>query len=359
MNKFVRILNGSYRSAPVTNTVFQQLKPVGEGKRGLFVTVANSGMFPGMPEQLRIRIYSVDDVQQASAEEFTGEVQAVPTSNSTVEAEQHVDYHANETDEEAMDRIRERFAILDQMTNAVADGLVRGVIVSGPPGVGKSFGVEKVLEDYDMITKLAGKPPRTEVVKGSLTPIGLYKTLYDSSNAGDILVFDDADSILFDEVCLNMLKAVLDSGEKRKVSWKSESAALRREGIPDQFDFKGGVIFITNINFENVRSKKIKDHLEALMSRCHYLDLTMDSMRDRFLRIRQIVRDGMLDKYNFGEAGNQELIQFMEDHQQRLREVSLRMVTKIADLRKMDAGNWKRLAETTCMKRLVPGVGIR
>jgi len=94
--------------------------------------------------------------------------------------------------------------------------LCDGLIVSGPPGVGKSFGVEKILDEYEAMHKLAGgKAPRTEIVKGSMTPIGLFQTLYNNSQEGNILVFDDCDSILFDEVCLNMLKAVLDSGKKR------------------------------------------------------------------------------------------------------------------------------------------------
>ena len=78
-----------------------------------------------------------------------------------------------------------------------------------------------------------------------------YQTLFNNSAAGDILVFDDCDSVLFDEVCLNMLKAVLDSGKKRTISWKAESSALRREGIPDRFDFAGGVIQL------NTKDKKI------------------------------------------------------------------------------------------------------
>ena len=340
MTMLARITNGKYRNAPIQDAVFPVVKPLNIGKKGLFITVDASEMLG--PDKSAIRVL-VDAPEQI---EYIGEGEPVVNKEPKVE----------ETEEQAIERIRERFSILDLMTNAIAEGNVRGLIVSGPPGVGKSFGVEKVLDDYEMLTKLAGKPPRTEIVKGSLTAIGLYKTLYDSSNSGDILVFDDADSILFDEVCLNMLKAVLDSGEKRKVSWKSESASLRREGIPDQFEFKGGVIFITNVNFENVRSKKIKDHLAALMSRCHYLDLAMDTMRDRFIRIRQIVKDGMLDKYGFGTEGNQDIITFMEDNQNRLREVSLRMVTKIADLRKMDSTNWMRLAETTCMKRIAPGM---
>ena len=116
---------------------------------------------------------------------------------------------------------------------------------------------------------------------------------------------------------------------------------------------KGGCILITNVDFENVRSKKIKDHLAALMSRCHYVDLTMNSARDKFLRIKQIVRDGMLEEYKFGEEGDKEIIDFMIENTDKLREISLRMVLKISDLRKMEPNNWQALARTTCMKGVI------
>jgi GTP1/Obg family GTP-binding protein len=48
---------------------------------------------------------------------------------------------AKETEEQAMDRIRERFEILTEMTKAAIGGDIRAMIVSGPPGVGKSYGV--------------------------------------------------------------------------------------------------------------------------------------------------------------------------------------------------------------------------
>ena len=327
----VVVKKGVYAKKPVVNTVFDLVKPVSQGSKGMFVTVDGEPL--GFPNRnLRILLDSERDV------EYTGVVEQ--------------DAKPEETDEEAMNRIAGRFKILDDMSDAVANGVVRGLIISGPPGVGKSFGVEKVLDEYDAMSKLSGEGTRTEIVKGSMTPIGLFQTLYHNSSEGNILVFDDCDSVLFDEVCLNMLKATLDSGKKRTITWKAESSTLRREGIPDRFDFKGGCIFITNVNFENVKSKKIKDHLAALMSRCHYIDLEMDSERDRFLRINQIVRDGMLDEYNFGEQGNKEVVDFMVEHAKRLREISLRMVLKIADLRKMAEDNWKNLAEATCMKRL-------
>ena len=327
----VVIKKGVYAKKPVVNTVFDLIKPVSNGSKGLFVTVEGGPL--GFPNRnLRVLLDDERDV------EYTGIVDQPEMPE--------------ETDAEAMDRIAGRFKILDDMSDAVANGVVRGLIISGPPGVGKSFGVEKVLDEYDAMSKLSGEGTRTEIVKGSMTPIGLFQTLYHNSSEGNILVFDDCDSVLFDEVCLNMLKATLDSGKKRTITWKAESSTLRREGIPERFDFRGGCIFITNVNFENVKSKKIKDHLAALMSRCHYIDLEMDSERDRFLRINQIVRDGMLDEYGFGEEGNREIVDYMVQFSNRLREISLRMVLKIADLRKMAPDNWKNLSEATCMKRL-------
>ena len=343
MQKLIKIKSGSYRNAPIYNTVLPLLKPMKAGKKGMFVTVDASNILGPDKAAIRVLIENIDDVEYVSDDTPVSVAPAAPVV--ALQAKKQ------ETTEEAMDRIRKRFAILDQMTDAVANGVVRGLIVSGPPGVGKSFGVERILDDYDAMAKLSNSGPRTEIVKGAMTPIGLYQTLFNNSKQGDILVFDDCDSILFDEVCLNMLKAVLDSGKKRVISWKSESNALRREGIPDRFEFKGGCIFITNVNFENVRSKKIQDHLEALMSRCHYIDLEMDSVEDRFLRINQIVKDGMLAEYNFGPEGEQEVIDFMIQKASRLREISLRMVLKVADLKQMSPDTWMDLAESTCMKR--------
>ena len=131
----------------------------------------------------------------------------------------------------------------------------------------------------------------------------------------------------------------------------SESSSLRREGIPDSFEFKGSAIFITNLKFDKMKSQKLRDHLDALQSRCHYLDLTLDTMNDKILRIKQIAKDGVLfADYDFEPEVQDEIIAFMDANQNRLREMSLRMAIKIADLRRMSMLNWKRLAETTCMK---------
>jgi len=259
---------------------------------------------------------------------------------------------ARETDQEIYTRLGERFEILDLMTKAVKDGQIRAMIVSGPPGVGKSFGVEKVLLKSELFNIQAEKKPKYEVVKGAMSSIGLYSKLYEFSAEGNVVVFDDCDSILMEDLSLNILKGALDSGSRRFISWNTDSRILRSEGIPDRFEFKGAAIFITNIKFEHVRSKKLRDHLDALESRCHYIDLQMDTNREKILRIRQVVKQGqMLERYEFDACVEDELIEFVEQNQDRLRELSLRMVLKIADLRKGFPNNWTAMVKTTCMKR--------
>ena len=335
----IRVLKGNYRGYTIENTVFELVSGYQTGARGGYVTVKNNGAFPKFSDTIRVKVDSIHDI------EYTNSM----TKDNTVHFEQPAP--VVESDEEAMNRIRERFDILHEMTKAAVTGDIRAMIVSGPPGVGKSFGVEQEIEKATMFDKIAGKRLRAEVVKGSATPIGLYQTLYKYSDTNCVVVFDDCDSILLDDVSLNLLKGALDSGKKRKISWLSESSTLRREGIPDQFEFKGSVIFITNLKFDTMKSQKLRDHLDALQSRCHYLDLTLDTMRDKILRIKQIAKDGVLfADYEFEPCVQDEIIDFMDANKTRLREMSLRMALKIADLRKMSVLNWKRLAETTCMK---------
>ena len=258
---------------------------------------------------------------------------------------------AHKTDEEIIEKTRARFQVLTDMTKAVKAGDVRAMIVTGPPGVGKSFGVEEVLAKDDLFNTLGERKPRYEIVKGAMSAIGLYAKLYEYSAEKNIIVFDDCDSVLLDDLSLNILKAALDSSKKRTISWNTDSRVLRSEGIPDRFEFKAGAIFITNIKFENVRSKKLQDHLAALESRCHYIDLQMDTDREKVLRIKQIVEDGMLDSYEFEPVVRDEVVDFIIENRAKLRELSLRTVLKVAQLRKAFADNWKAMAEVTVMKR--------
>ena len=276
-----------------------------------------------------------------------------PAGYRVISLEQETPTQSKETDAEIIERLRERFEILDDMTRAVKKGAVRAMIVSGAPGVGKSFGVEKVLSKHGVLADIANdeKLKKYEIVKGAMSAIGLYSKLYEYSGEKNILVFDDCDSVLLDDLSLNILKAALDTSKKRTIHWNTDSRLLRQEGVPNSFEFKGGAIFITNINFQNIKSKKLQDHLMALESRCHYIDLTVHGEREKMLRIRQIVGDGMLDEYDFAQEQVQELLGFIDEHKRRLRELSLRTVLKTADLMKsFPMDKWRRVAAISLMK---------
>jgi ATPase family associated with various cellular activities (AAA) len=333
----IRIKSGMYRTFPANGKVFTLVEQYKRTAKGGYVTVANGDSFPGFPDEIRIKVDGPADYEFVSGEA----AQSVALSEP----------QPTQTDEERIAEIAERFEILTDMTKAAITGDIRAMIVSGPPGVGKSFGIEQEIDKATVFDKLAGKRLRAEVVKGSATPIGLYQTLYKYSDSNCVIVFDDCDSILLDDVSLNLLKGALDSGKKRKISWLSESSALRREGIPDSFEFKGSVIFITNLKFDTMKSQKLRDHLDALQSRCHYLDLTLDTMRDKILRIKQIARDGELfADLSISDVGCNEIIEFMDSNKNKLREVSLRMAIKVAQLYKSFPLRWKAMASTTCMK---------
>jgi hypothetical protein len=166
-----------------------------------------------------------------------------------------------------------------------------------------------------------------------------------------VLVFDDCD-IWDDQDAVNVLKGALDSGKKRRISWNKDSRLLRDEGVPNTFDFNGSIIFITNKTFDSKKQSKMTPHLDALQSRSHFLDLTVDTERDKMLRIKQVHRDadgGLFADYDFTQEQTDEVMHFIEQNHAKLREVSLRMCLKIADLVKI-SGNWRELAKATCMK---------
>ena len=312
-------------------SVAGQTLPVTEGfkvgVRGGYVTVDGAAV-PGFPDRnIKVMVSGVDSVED--------------TEDSVAAAD--------ESDAQVIERLRTRFNMLADMTKAVKKGDVRAMIVSGPPGVGKSHGVEEVLDRYRTLTALGGEK-KYEVVKGAMSPIGLYCKLYKMADEGNVIVFDDCDSIFNDELSLNILKAALDSKKTRKIHWNTDSFKLRNEGVPDCFTFKASAIFITNLKFDKVKGK-LREHLEALESRCHYMDLTIDSDRDKMLRIRQVVQDGMLDAYRLTDEVKEEIIDFVDINKNRLRELSLRSVLKVADLAVAFPNTWEAYAENTVMRR--------
>ena len=141
----------------------------------------------------------------------------------------------------------------------------------------------------------------------------------------------------------------MDTGKRRTLSWHYDSRQLKDDGIPNTFEFKGGVIFVTNIDFNHVRSKIMRQHLQALADRCHYFDLTVHSISDKLLRIKQVIADGMLDDITLTDDEKDQLIKFITINQTKLKQLSLRTVKKTAELIEAFPDKWRDVAKITLM----------
>lgn len=254
-----------------------------------------------------------------------------------------------ESDDEIKAKLAERFDILEMMTNAAVAGDANALIVSGPAGLGKSYTVEQKLAEWDPNSN------NHTIIKGFVRATGLYRALYQYREAGQVIVFDDADSIFFDDVALNLLKAVCDTNEKRRVSWLTEGVMIDEESgekLPRGFEFNGTIVFITNLDFDSMIAKghKLAPHLQALMSRSHYIDLAMKTKRDYIVRIKQVVEAGLLKKSGLSDAQANEVVDFIEKNSDRMRELSLRMALKLGAIRKINADRWASVAKITCCK---------
>ena len=148
-----------------------------------------------------------------------------------------------ENDQEIYNRISERFEIFDCVTRMCISGESSAMICSGPPGIGKSFTVDRILSSCNNPYKF---------VKGYSKATGLFRLLYEYRFPGNCIVFDDCDSIFQDDIALNLMKSVLDTTKTRTVSWMSEYTMFDWDGnkIPSQFDFNGSIIFLTNLDFD-------------------------------------------------------------------------------------------------------------
>ena len=247
-------------------------------------------------------------------------------------------------------KLKDRFDALEIMAEATGKGINRSLIVSGPAGLGKSYTVEQKMSELER------KGYCVTYIKGYVRPLALYKLLYETRFPNSVLVFDDSDSIFHDDVSMNLLKSACDSNDRRVLHWLSRSLDNEEdedgESIPEKFEFEGSVIFITNYDFDNMinSGNKLAPHFEALVSRSHYLDLSMKTKMDYLVRIKQVVRNGMLKSRGFNEVDSVLIMQFIESNVDSLRELSLRMVCKISSLYKMDKNNWQKLAKQTCFR---------
>jgi hypothetical protein len=254
------------------------------------------------------------------------------------------------SDEAIEEQINSKFATLDLLAKGVAAGAFRSLIVSGNPGTGKTYTLESILKDAHHAQEIMFSH-----VKGIVRATGLYRLLWEHREKKSVLLLDDADSVYSDPDALNLLKGALDTTKNRRISWLSEKDLKDEvgEAIPKSFDFDGAVVFITNLDFEvAIQGKsKVAAHLEALMSRSFYLDLNLATTRELMIRIRSVIASSDI-LADLKKAEQTVVIKYLETNHNKLRELSLRSVTKLGMLFKASGSDvvaFTQLANATML----------
>ena len=235
--------------------------------------------------------------------------------------------------------INKRFEFVTQMVQMVAKKTIASAIITGQGGLGKTHTVLKTLKNQGLIdtTDVAQFEEGTRIptykafklVKGFSTAKGLYRTLFEGN--GQVLVFDDCDSVLKDPVALNLLKGALDSYGERWINWNAD---IRDDDLPRSFKFEGTIVFISNMDLDRVD--------QAVRSRAMCVDLTM-TQEQKVERMETLVKDPeFLQDYSMEHKTS--AMEFIREHMNTVSNLSLRTListTKIC----AEGGDWKPLAK--------------
>ena len=242
-------------------------------------------------------------------------------------------------DSQILADVKERFDILSMLTKGATAKNIRAMVVTGAPGIGKTYNVEQILE--------RSKVPH-EIVRGTLSAINLYMLAYKYRHAGNVIVLDDADDIFHDEDALNILKVLCDTSATRTVSYRKEAHQLKENDIPQQFEFNGAMIFISNVDFQRFVDEgknKFASHMGALMNRSLYLDLQIHDRNSLGVWVAHIAQSGRIfDREDVPQTLRQPILNFLRDNREELRTLSIRTLMQLCGIAKENPTKWEGIA---------------
>jgi hypothetical protein len=314
---------------------------------------------PGCRNMHRVYFASPKDIVDISIAPPSGSIANIPRVQSLGDmvsspSGKIIDINEPEPDENRkLDELIERFESLETIANGFVDSNTKGLIISGSPGISKSYTVTRALESRYNSSALevtlraqadADFVPPYQIVRGGrITPVRLFEALYQCRRKHQILVLDDCDSFLYEPVALNVLKGALDSNEPRIIEWRSTYTPDTDE---NPFRFEGGVVFITNVDLKLVMAKvnKFSAYIRPLVDRNFYVDVNIRSWRMKFLWIRHIcLSKSFKSKTNSTDDDVEQALAFVQENAERLTDISVRTITRLIDI-KHQAENWRTIA---------------
>lgn len=250
-----------------------------------------------------------------------------------------------QSDAAILSDLKERFRILSILTKGALAKNVRSVVVTGAPGVGKTYTVENILST---------STNKHTIVRGTLSAINLYMLAYEHRTEGSVIVLDDADEIFQDLDAVNILKALCDSSNVRRVSYMKEAHQLKENDVPQSFEFNGAMIFISNVDFQKFvddGKNKFAPHMNALMSRSLYLDLQIHDRNSLGVWVENLATEGKIfDIDNVSVSIRPRVLKFLKDNREELRELSIRTLKKLNQLVNTQPDNWESMARVLLLR---------
>ncbi len=233
--------------------------------------------------------------------------------------------------------LKKKYKLVEDLLDVVVKGEAPSLLVIGAGGFGKSYavthyltdkiGLEPVTED----TAVVPKNPSFVLVKGKVTPYGLYTSLYNNRNG--ITLIDDSDDLWSDKKSVAMLKAALDSSEHRIVSWIGQRTPMMAN-TPESFEYTGRCIIISNM------SRSSFD--QAVLTRCLVaeLELTREQVFEKMLEIIPAIKTTL----THGEVLS--TYQFIRKNADKFVNLSLRLLLNGCKIRSVHKSGWEQILLT-------------
>ena len=204
--------------------------------------------------ELEAELENIKDQLNDARISIKGNVAVIPTPNKEV---QKIESRFAE-EERALPE--ERFDDMSSYILNVILGLDTFALICGAPGIGKTY---RIMQAIKKEGKIRGRD--YEVIKGKCTPLKLYTMLHDYQKKGQLLIIDDADSVITDDTSIQLVKAATDSSDERIVAYASsampqvpeemvglysdwEQNAKGQWTYPKNFVYEGGLIVISNLS---------------------------------------------------------------------------------------------------------------
>lgn len=226
------------------------------------------------------------------------------------------------------------FDDMNNLTKMVANDVSPSLVITGQPGLGKTFNVTRTLDGLGL------KENEDFVhVKGRCTAAGMFITLFENSDK--LIIFDDCDSVFKDSDGVNLLKGALDSYDKRVISWMSAKGLKDRDGemLPRSFNFTGKIIFISNLPIAKVDS--------AIRSRSFVLDISLTS-EQLLKRMRDLLNDVEPD---VTLKIKRDALSALKSAHKKFEgvELNFRSLIKAIRIRQMGFTNWRQMVAEQVM----------